>query len=33
VEESVTGMRRAISRLTLADSGKFIGNDGLEIPW
>ncbi len=33
VEESVTGMRQAISRLTLADSGKFIGNDGQEIPW
>lgn len=33
VEQSVTGMRQAIGRLTLADSGKFIGNDGHEIPW
>lgn len=33
VEESVTGMRKVIGRLTLADSGKFIGNDGQEIPW
>ena len=33
VEESVTGMRQVISRLTLADSGKFIGNDNQEIPW
>ncbi|ADE10632.1 SDR family oxidoreductase [Sideroxydans lithotrophicus] len=33
VEQSVADMRRVISRLGLADSGKFIGNDGIEIPW
>lgn len=24
---------KIINRLTLKDSGKFIGNDGLVIPW
>jgi NAD(P)-dependent dehydrogenase (short-subunit alcohol dehydrogenase family) len=33
VEQSVTGMRQVISKLTLADSGKFIGYEGNEIPW
>lgn len=33
VEQSVTDMRKVIDDLTLADTGKFIGNDGLEIPW
>lgn len=32
-EQSVSGMRRVISRLTLADSGKFFAYDGQEIPW
>jgi NAD(P)-dependent dehydrogenase (short-subunit alcohol dehydrogenase family) len=32
-EESVTGMRRLIERLTIADSGKFLRRNGSEIPW
>ena len=32
-EQSVTGMRRVLSRITLADSGKFIAYDGQSIPW
>jgi len=32
-EQSVSGMRQVISRLTLADSGKFFGYDGQVIPW
>ena len=32
-EQSVSGMRKIISGLTIADSGKFLGYDGLEIPW
>lgn len=30
---SVSGMRRVISQLTLADSGKFIAYDGQTVPW
>jgi hypothetical protein len=33
VEQSVADMRKVITGLTLADTGKFIGNDGLVIPW
>lgn len=33
VEQSVTGIRQIISRLKIADSGKFFGNDGNNIPW
>jgi NAD(P)-dependent dehydrogenase (short-subunit alcohol dehydrogenase family) len=33
VEQSVTDMRKVIGGLTPADTGKFIGNDGLVIPW
>jgi len=33
VEQSVRDMRKVIDGLTLANTGKFIGNDGLEIPW
>ncbi|HEY6094715.1 MAG TPA: SDR family oxidoreductase [Gallionellaceae bacterium] len=33
VEQSVADMRKIINDLTLADTGKFIGNDGLVIPW
>lgn len=33
VEQSVTGMRQVIERITLKDSGKFYGYDGKEIPW
>lgn len=33
VEQSVADMRKVINGLTLADTGKFIGNDGLVIPW
>jgi NAD(P)-dependent dehydrogenase (short-subunit alcohol dehydrogenase family) len=32
-EQSVSGMRQLISRLTLADSGKFFGYDGQIVPW
>jgi NAD(P)-dependent dehydrogenase (short-subunit alcohol dehydrogenase family) len=32
-EQSVSGMRQVIGRLTLADSGKFFGYDGQLIPW
>jgi NAD(P)-dependent dehydrogenase (short-subunit alcohol dehydrogenase family) len=31
--QSVSGMREVISRLTLADSGKFFGYDGQAVPW
>ena len=31
--QSVSGMRHVIGRLTLADSGKFYGYDGQDIPW
>jgi len=33
VDQSVDDMREVIADLTLADTGKFIGNDGLVIPW
>jgi len=33
VEQSVGDMRKVIDGLTLTDTGKFIGNDGLVIPW
>jgi NAD(P)-dependent dehydrogenase (short-subunit alcohol dehydrogenase family) len=33
VEQSVADMRKVIAGLTLSDTGKFIGNDGLVIPW
>lgn len=33
VEQSVSDMRKVIDGLTPADTGKFIGNDGLVIPW
>lgn len=33
VEQSVADIRRVIAGLTPADTGKFIGNDGLVIPW
>lgn len=32
-EQSVSGMRQAIGRLTMAESGRFFGYDGQEIPW
>jgi NAD(P)-dependent dehydrogenase (short-subunit alcohol dehydrogenase family) len=32
-EQSVSGMRHVISRLTPADSGKFIAYDGQVVPW
>jgi NAD(P)-dependent dehydrogenase (short-subunit alcohol dehydrogenase family) len=32
-EQSVSGMRRLIVRLTIADSGKFFGYDNREILW
>ncbi len=32
-EQSVTGMRRVLSRVTLADTGKFFAYDGQSIPW
>jgi len=33
VAQSVAGMRQVISRLTLADSGKFFGYDKHSLPW
>ena len=33
VEVSVSGMKRVLDGLSLADSGKFIGFDGIEVPW
>jgi len=33
VEQSVSDMRQVIAGLTPADTGKFIGNDGVVIPW
>lgn len=32
-EQSVTGMRRVLRGMTLADSGKFFAYDGQTIPW
>jgi NAD(P)-dependent dehydrogenase (short-subunit alcohol dehydrogenase family) len=31
--ESVAGMRRVIAGLSLADTGRFIGYDGKDVPW
>ena len=33
VEQSVTGIRQVIAKLTLDDSGKFFSYDGQEVPW
>jgi NAD(P)-dependent dehydrogenase (short-subunit alcohol dehydrogenase family) len=33
VKQSVSGIRQAIAKLTLADSGKFLDYSGSEIPW
>ena len=33
VEQSVTGLRKVIAKLTQADSGKFLNYDGKEIAW
>lgn len=33
VEDSATGLRGVLDRLTLKDSGSFINHDGEEIPW
>ena len=33
VEKSVSGMRQVLAKITIADSGKFIAYDGMEIPW
>ena len=33
VEQSVTGLRKVIGKLTPADSGKFFAYDGQEIAW
>jgi NAD(P)-dependent dehydrogenase (short-subunit alcohol dehydrogenase family) len=33
VEQSVAGLRKVIGKLTLADSGKFLNYDGVEIAW
>jgi NAD(P)-dependent dehydrogenase (short-subunit alcohol dehydrogenase family) len=32
-EESVGGMRRVIDTATLAETGRFFGYDGAEVPW
>lgn len=31
--ESVRGMRKVVAGLTLADAGRLIGYDGLDLPW
>ena len=33
VEESVTGMKRQIDKLSITTSGQFIAYDGKKIPW
>ncbi|HET9481688.1 MAG TPA: SDR family oxidoreductase, partial [Candidatus Polarisedimenticolia bacterium] len=33
VEQSVTGLRRVMDRLTPADTGRFLEHDGAEVPW
>jgi NAD(P)-dependent dehydrogenase (short-subunit alcohol dehydrogenase family) len=33
VSQSVSGMRQVISRLMMADSGKFFAYDGQLVPW
>jgi NAD(P)-dependent dehydrogenase (short-subunit alcohol dehydrogenase family) len=32
-EQSVSGMRRVLSRVTPADSGRFFAYDGAAVPW
>lgn len=32
-EQSVSGMRNVLTRLTVADSGRFIAYDGKNVPW
>jgi NAD(P)-dependent dehydrogenase (short-subunit alcohol dehydrogenase family) len=32
-EQCVSGIRRVIARLTIADSGRFFAYDGLVVPW
>lgn len=32
-EQSISGMRKVIAKLTPADSGKFLGFDGSVVPW
>jgi hypothetical protein len=32
-EESVTGMKRQIDKLSIKTSGQFIAYDGKKIPW
>jgi len=33
VETSVAGMKKVVSGLTIADSGRIIGYDGTDVPW
>ena len=33
VEVSVAGMIEVVGTLSLADSGRVIGYDGLDVPW
>ena len=33
VEDSVAGMRRVIASLAAQDNGRFLNDDGSEIPW
>ena len=33
VETSVAGMMQVIEALSIADSGRVIGYDGLDVPW
>jgi len=32
-EASVKGLRTVLSRISTADSGRFLSHDGAEIPW
>lgn len=32
-QQSATGLRRVIGRLTMADAGRFLAFDGSELPW
>lgn len=33
VQDSVAGMKRVVEGLSLADAGRIIGYDGLDVPW
>jgi hypothetical protein len=33
VEASVAGMKAVVTGLTMSDSGRIIGYDGIDVPW